>query len=157
MQNKMCVYLAHLHSALIIFDASWSSSLNSSVLQNKSNLSLLQVAVFTGTWKYNQKEEPYRTRQRCLFSVWQWPYLHLSREREKVLGTVCRPYCTEVILLRVVLLIFMIILFYPQSTHCVTVLRDVVSWVSMFIFNVFYCSLQLGILKVTDCLSHATA
>lgn len=34
-----------------------------------------------------------------------------------VLGTLCWPYCTEVILLRLVLLIFMIIRVDPQSTR----------------------------------------
>lgn len=36
-----------------------------------------------------------------------------------VLGTLCWPYCTEVTLLRLVLLIFMITLFYLQSTQAV--------------------------------------
>lgn len=36
-------------------------------------------------------------------------------------------------------------------------LRDVVSWVLMLMFNVFHFSLQLANLKVMGCLSHAAA
>lgn len=107
----MWVYLAHLHSALIIFDAGWSCGLRTEVL------SLLQVMVFIGTLKYNQTEQPYKISQHCLIFASQWL---VWRMREgMVLGSLCWPSCTEVILLWLVLLIFMVMLFYLQSTWAV--------------------------------------
>lgn len=150
----MYVYLAHLHSALILFNDSWSSSLRT----EQKQLRLLQVVIFTGTWKYNWKEEPYRISQCYLFSVWQWPCSHLSREGENVW---CWGPCAGLPVLKWFFLGWFWFLWSYLSTcraheQRKTMLMDVVSWVSMFIFDLVYCSLQRGILKVMECLAHAT-
>lgn len=90
------------------------------------------------------------------FAVTSFAFVQGKREGV-VLEVLCWPYYSEVILLRLVLLNFIILLFYPQRTRAVdNVLSDLVSWVSTFVFNLFHCSLQVGTVKVVDCLSRVT-
>lgn len=105
----------------------------------------------------------YRIGQRCLFSVWQTSFHLTGKERRH---DQCRPYCTEVILLELILLnlrsYFSIHRIHKQVYSGYTQsgynrAQGCSLLVSMFVFNIFYCSLQLGILKIMGCLSHATA
>lgn len=161
MQAEKHVYLARLPSALITYDTDWLSS----VRTEQKWLSLLQVVAFIETSKYNCDEECVRFTRSvntdCFLFGSDFIWLGKERRRDQ-----CRPYYTEVILLELILLNLwsyfstrrihkQVYSEYTQSGYKCA--QGCSLLVSMFIFNILYCSLQLGIPKIMDCLSHATA